>query len=479
MALDANIRGSTSGNGAEVDANNNLKVALPTTPDQSGLVQLAGQLSAATDPAGLVVERLRSSAQGRLSVGQPVALFSELFNNTAINSAVFTAPVTTMTVTFAGGTANLNASAINTINTNARLATYQHFPFLVDMATYLVMDMLYTQPPQNNNLMEWGFGICTGATAPIDGAFFRMNASGQLLAVVNINGAETVSAALAIPADNIMHRYRIVVENDRVFFSVDGATQAIITTPNTAGFPLYSPAQPFFARVVNTGVAPTLASVMKIGSLYVALQDAAGLHSDGETLLSIRGRHGSQGQTGHTVGSTALLTNSLAPGAGVAMTNTTAALGTGLGGQFAALPTLAANTDGIVCSYQNPLPTAAIPAKTLLIRGVRIQSIVSTVLAGGPVLYEYSLCYGHTAVSLATTEAATTKAPRRLPIGIETFAANAAVGTVGSAGGQYMSFTNPIAVMPGEFVAIAAKNIGTVTTTGVVMFIVTFDAVFF
>jgi hypothetical protein len=58
------------------------------------------------------------------------------------------------------------------------------------------------------------------------------------------------------------------------------------------------------------------------------------------------------------------------------------------------------------------------------------------------------------------------------------FAAAAAVGAVGSAGGQYMAFQNPIAVLPGEFVAIAAKNIGTVTTSGVIMFIVTFDAVF-
>jgi len=479
MAMDTNIRGSTSGNGAEVDANNNLKTTLPVIPNQAGFARLAGAVSNSGDPAGLVVEPLRSSAQGRLSTGQPVPLFFELFNNTSINSAIFTAPVTTMTVTFAGGTANLNASLINTINTNARLATYQHFPFLPDLATYLTMDMLYTQPPQNNNVMEWGFGIATGATAPTDGAFFRMNASGQLFAVVNINGAETLSAALPVPADNVMHRWKITVENDRVFFAIDGATQAIINTPTTAGFPVYAPAQPFFARVVNGGVAPTLASQMKIGYIFVGLQDAAGISLNSENIFSMSGRHGSQGQTGHTVGSTALLTNSLAPGAGAAIANATAGAGAlGLGGQFAVQPTLAANTDGILCSYQNPLPTAAIPGKTLLINGVRIQSIVSTVLVGGPVLYEYSLCYGHTNVSLATTESATAKAPRRLPIGLETFAAAAAVGALGSPAGQYMGFNNPIPVYPGEFVAIAAKNIGTVTTSGVIMFIVTFDAVF-
>ena len=50
------------------------------------------------------------------------------------------------------------------------------------------------------------------------------------------------------------------------------------------------------------------------------------------------------------------------------MTNTTAALGTGLGGQFSALPTLAVNTDGIICSYLNPIPTSAIPGKQMVIK---------------------------------------------------------------------------------------------------------------
>lgn len=476
MAMDTNIRGSTSGNGAEVDTNNNVKVTLPTSASQAGFAMLAGELSAPADPAGLLIEPLRTSAQGRLTTGQPVPLMNEFFNNTTLNSAIFTAPVTTMTVTVAGGTANLNASNLTTTATVARLGTYAHFPFFADLATYCTFDALLTQPPQNNNVVEMGFGIATGTTAPTDGAFFRYNSSGQLLAVINVNGAEVTSGPLTAPSDNVMHRYKIVVENDRVFFAINGATQAILGTPPTAGFPVYANAQPWFARVYNSGV-PTLAVQLKIGYICVGIQDAAGIAIDAASLAALGGKHASQGQTGHTVGSTALLTNSLAPGAGAALANTTA-LGTGLGGQFAALPTLAANTDGIVCSYQNPVPTSAIPAKTLFIKGVRIQSIVSTVLVGGPVLYEYSLCYGHTNVSLATTESATAKAPRRVPIGIETFVAAAAVGAVGSPQGQYMPFTSPIAVYPGEFVAIAAKNIGTVTTSGVIMFIVTFDAVF-
>lgn len=475
MALDLNIRGTN--HLAEVTADNNLQVSTPVIPNQAGFVQLAGELSGASDPAGLLVEGLRSSAQGRLSVGQPVALMNEFFNHTTLNSSIFTAPVTTMTVTQSGGTLNLNASGITTVSTVARVSSYAHFPFLADLATYCVFDALITQNPQNNAVIEMGFGIASGSTAPTDGAFFRYNASGQLFGVISVNGAETPSAALATPPVGVMNRYKITVENDRVFFAINGVVQAIIATPNTAGFPLYAPAQPWFARIYNTAIAPAIANILRVGYICVGMQDAAGLGLSSGTLAALQGRHASQGQAGHAIGSTALLTNNLAPGAGAALSNT-AALGTGLGGQFAGLPTLAANTDGIICSYQNPLPTAAIPGKTLLIKGVRVQSLVTVVLAGGPVLYLHSLCLGHTAVSLATTESATGKAPRREPIGFETFAANAAVGTLGSPQGQYMSFGDGIPVYPGEFVAVAAKNLGTVTTTGQILFIVTFDAVF-
>jgi len=121
---------------------------------------------------------------------------------------------------------------------------------------------------------------------------------------------------------------------------------------------------------------------------------------------------------------------------------------------------------------------ANIPGKTLYIKGIKVQSAVTTVLAGGPVLYEYTLAYGHTAVSMATTDTSTTKSPRRVGVGFGTYVLNAAVGTLGSPSGQYLPFGAPIAVNPGEFVAVTAKNLGLVTTTGVVLFLVTFDCYF-
>jgi hypothetical protein len=210
---------------------------------------------------------------------------------------------------------------------------------------------------------------------------------------------------------------------------------------------------------------------MQVIEAVVTNDGLANTRSEPMTAALLTGGH--QGQAGQTMGSTALYTNNLAAGAGVAMTNTTAALGSGMGGQFSALPTLAVGTDGIVCSYQNPLGTIALTGKQLAITGYAVKAVVTTVLAGNatPIIYAMSLCYGHTAVSLATAEAANAKAPRRIALGVFTFAAAAAVGAVSET--INIAFDRPIPVFPGEFVALAAKNLGAVTTTGVVTFIVT------
>jgi hypothetical protein len=113
---------------------------------------------------------------------------------------------------------------------------------------------------------------------------------------------------------------------------------------------------------------------------------------------------------------------------------------------------------------------------------VKVQGAVSVILAGGPVIYAYAVAFGHTAVSLATAETAsfataTTHAPRIVPIGMESYAATAAVGTLGAQGiGATLQLSNPIVVRPGEFVAIIARNIGTVTTTGAITITAVFDS---
>jgi hypothetical protein len=218
-------------------------------------------------------------------------------------------------------------------------------------------------------------------------------------------------------------------------------------------------------------------NTMRVSDITISQIDIL-TNKDWGVARSLAGNSGFVGQNGHTQGKTSIWTNNTAPTA-VAITNTTAAF-TGLGGIAAVLPTLAAASDGIVFSYQNPAPTINITGRNLVIMGVKVQGAVSVVLAGGPVVYAYAVAFGHTAVSLATAETAsfataTTHAPRIVPIGMETYAATAAVGTLGSQG-LTLQLSNPIVVRPGEFVAIVARNIGTVTTTGAITITAVYDA---
>ena len=85
--------------------------------------------------------------------------------------------------------------------------------------------------------------------------------------------------------------------------------------------------------------------------------------------------------------------------------------------------------------------------------------------------------YGHTAVSLATGEAATTKAPRRVPLGTMTWPVGAAIGATPTNGDIWMPFVAPITVAPGEFFAISAKLLaGTATASQTIYFVIGIDS---
>ena len=471
--------GGNSPGMANVDSNYNLQVITPTAMTQAGFVVLAGRNDDGTVVPGGRTNRIYVTEGNRLAVAPHNLLWDDTFNATAQNTSKYKTNVTTQTVTFVNGYAILNGSNITTINTNCILQSYRTFPLFAKAELRANFSAMLTNAPQNNSVTEFGlFTIPSNAGLPSDGVFFRYNSSAELRGVISFAGTETQTAAITAPIFAVNHDYVIVCQTNNVLFYIDDILQGKINLSTDApgqGQPMMSAALPITARHYIAGSAPAVATQLKISDIFVSLNGPDLCRSWSETKSGF-GHMAYQGQNGGTMGSTALYTNSLAAGAGVAMTNTTAALGSGLGGQFATQPTLAAGTDGIVCSFQVPSGSTTQTARSLIIKGVRVSGGVTTALTGGPVLYSYSLAYGHTAVSLATTEAATTKAPRRIPLGYETFAATAAVGVISTA--PSFQFTAPVVVGPGEFVAICAKNLGTVTSAGVIIFQITFDAYF-
>ncbi len=464
----ADVGVTNSATGAGVNSNRQLSITSARDGGTLGEVQIVGGAS------GLPTYVDQGN---RLSVTLTTPLWDDTFNATAQNTAKYRAPVTTQTVTYTAGYVTLNGSAITTANSNSAYQSYRAFPLYSKSELRVNFSTLITTAPQANNVIEIGLFTATlpGAAAPADGCFFRYNASAELRGVCSYNATETQTAAITAPSANVNHDYVISVQTNTVQFIIDDTRVGILTLLTdapTEGQPMAQATVPVSMRTYIGATPPSSATQVRVSDIFVT-QVGGFPNRQWEHAKAGYGHMLSQGQNGGTMGSTALYTNSLAAGAGVAATNTTAALGSGLGGQFAIQPTLAVPTDGIIASFQNPVGSVTQTPRNLIITGVKIDGIVTTVLVGGPVYYLWSLAYGHTAVSLATAEAATAKAPRRIPLGIQTYVVTAPVGTLGQT--VSMSFQSPIVVAPGEFVQLVAKNVGTVTSAGVITTISSFN----
>lgn len=471
------------------DGFGNTKVTLPAELDQSGYNRPVSEVDAGliSGTPTLLAGEVTEDFQARMSPNSILGLHQ--FNAAAQDTGQSTSVTTTMTLGY-GGQLQTNASSITTINTGVLWQSKQHYPMFGASATYAYLKIRWTGTwAVTNTTMEVALGLknLTTPFALTDGVSIRSNNTG-VFGVANVNGTEQSGTpwvlvnggAAFVPTMGTAYDVIISSSSRSVIFWVDykdGNNFQVANRINLSAAtrrPMYGGSAPLSVSHAIGGTAASGVISMSVLEAIITNDGLSNTRSEPTTAALLTG--GQQGQSGQTMGSVSNYTNSLAPTAGAVMTNTTAALGTGMGGQFSALPTLAANTDGIVCSFQNPLGTVAITGRQLVIQGVTIKAIVTTVLVGNatPVIYIPSLCYGHTNVSLATTEAAGAKAPRRIPLpGFIQFAAAAAVGSVSDT--VQVKFDRPLPVYPGEFVAIAAKNIGVVTTTGVVTFIVAYD----
>lgn len=466
---------------ANVNSDFELEVGLPKTQSRAGYVAALAEIDGGTLTGTRRLKALQTSESGSLKTTEPIVMLDYHFNTTVQDTGLWRYLSSTMTASWGTVGLLLNASAIGTTTTAATVSTWRHFnhargALQIDFIFNLTTELLPNQELQ----LGWS---PFAAGVPTEGVYMKLTTAG-LFGYSNFNSSEAnVTGEMATAASftpNVCYTLSMVIYKDTVYFWLNDELLPNGVLPNAAanGQPASTGAFPVTAQFRNFGTA----SGGPIGQAritdIVVTQFDSQLGLQMPAIQALRGLMASQGTAGNVQGSTALIINNQAPGVGAAIANTAAAASfLGLGGQFAVLPTLAVNTDGILCSYQVPAGSINIQPRSLLIYGVKISGIVSTALTGNatPVAYQYSLAYGHSTVSLATAEAATTKAARRLPLGFETYAAAAPVATLGQ--GVAIQLQTPILVSPGEFVAIAAKNIGAVTTAGVITFSVTYDAI--
>ena len=493
------IEGDTSGNVAEVDVNKNALVNLPYTtpagvlqgggPTKAGYVTVQYELDSGSETGVRHLKNPLVSEHRRLTVGLDTMAAMYNFNATAQNTGDFKHASSVMTMTQSGGFLNINPALATGSGNYAYLQTWKHFSLQADAEFHDGWTLIVTGTPPANQILEFGHFLGTAGVAPADGVFFRITSAG-IQGIMTYNGVETATGVCACGplAANMHHHMVIIVSHLGIhFWKTDDVTEELILLadlklPAGNTVPYLSMALPKCVQMRNSGVV-TGGFTAKIGQTHVTQLDL----NAGRTWAEQQAAQGNayQGQEGDTMGSVAVYSNG-ALAAAAALTNTTAAAGnTGLGGVVLVLPTLASGTDGILLSYLNPVGSITQSPKTLVVTGVTISGGVTVVLSAAAILnLVFGVAFGHTALSLATTESAsfaaggTTKAPRRVPLGNLNSTIAAAAGTSLTGGPINVKFTSPIVVNPGEYFAITMSNVGVVTAPGAIAVVVGVDHYF-
>lgn len=467
MAQDSNIVGALSGTGADVNASRQLKIVpetdAATNPGNVGAFRFFSENDPGTATGEAYLKSPETSTDYRLRVGTDSVWDSEQFNYVAQNTSKHRYTSTTMTMTWAGGALNTNGGNSVTAGHAAQIQTYRHFPLLGAGALYAEVTMCLSNAMATNINLDFGLMTLagTGASIPTDGVYFRVNASG-VFGVINSNGTEVTSSAFAFTqAINVFDKFVIVITQSECEFWIDDVLYAHIDRGNGLSQPIYAASAPFAIRHHNTGAAGAIVQG-KFGGYSITMGDLDTQRQWSSTMAG-QAMSSLQGASGHVQGQTANNVNSTVPATAV-LSNTAASYAT-MGGRFLFAALAGAETDYALFAYLNTAPTTSITGKNLVIRGVWIEAFNAVVaVATTPTVLEWSLGVGSTAVSLATTEAATTRAPRRLSLGSQSFLVGALAGS--NSERCDVNLDAPVVVEPGTYLHIILRvPYGTATAT--------------
>ena len=462
------LEGASSGNLAEVDANNNLTVVTPTVINETGYMVMCGEnhdggAEGLPDP---VRRTLRVTPDGRLRAGIDQVLWEDTFNHAIVDTSAYQCVTSTATLSVAGGYWVFNAGNSVASGAVARVQTYRPFQLSASSTNEVVFRVRFNTALQANSIAEFGLGFAATTATPTDGVYFKVNTAGALQGVVNVNGTESTVDLAFTPVAGENNFYRLVQDQDQVEFYINGHLYGVKAIANTSAATSYSRALPLLMRCYNAAVVST-AFRMEISDVAVIGRDLAN-NRLWSTCRAGMEQSSANNARGAAAGFTANYANSAAP-ASATLSNTAAGYTT-LGGQFQFAAVVGAETDYALFGFQVPAPSAAGAGKNLVIRGMRIETANTGAAVGATAtLLQWGLGVGSTAVSLATADSATagTRAPRRITLGMQVFPAAGAIGLV--AAPVDVNLDAPLYVAAGTFVHVILKMpVGLATASQVI-----------
>lgn len=472
--------GTAASSEAVVDTTGALLTKTTTDHDLAGFVNLATENDDGTVMGDRYTRSLESSEDYRLRVGIDQTLFNMDFSGTNVATAQFVQSLSTMTVAQASGFLGLNSGNATASGNYAILTTRRSFPLFGTYQTYGEMWVREANHTATNAVSEFGFGYAATTSTPTDGVFLRRLSGGQLRAVVNFGGSETVAditetnipprdgAGSFSPTEN--YHVVISIHNDEAEFWINDTRVANIKTPSTQPMPTSAQSQPIFARVYNSGVASAGRRV-EIGFINVSLGDMFTGKPYAHALCG-GGGGAYQTQPGQAAGPTvsrAAATNGY-PASTTAKTSgtwtaTSAPANNELGGRWLspAISTLTSDADYPVFAYLNPAGSATNPGRTLYITGLRIgETIAQAAASTNGIMLVYATAVGSSAAATSTADSATAVAPRVLVLGSCYFTSAAAVGETKA--GFEVNFDSPLVVPAGCYWHFIVRPVGTVAS---------------
>lgn len=461
---------------AGVNADNTLSVKPTTVSQNAGMVALTSRVDAGAVIGTPKMNDLEATEDFRLRTAEDGFQLTEMFPGTTINRSTWSEAVTTMTVTVATRMLTLNAGSSVASGAVARVQSYGYFPVGGSYALTVEIQAVYSASAFGvlNNVWECGPNIAAGTAAPLDGALFRVTASGELRGISSYAGAETQTEVMPALVPGQSYTFVTVISRESVQFFVNNVLYGNLPRTTSAGAPVASTCLPVTVRTYNTAATAT-AVQMRVTRVQVTSEAMA---SQRPWAYSLAGAQlgGYQAPTGATSGSTANYTNSAAP-ASATLSNTAAGYAT-LGGQFQFVAVAGAETDYALFAYQVPAPAAGGSNRRLVVSSVIIDTFNTVVaVATTATVMQWAIGVDSTAVTLLTADGAGTKATRRLALGIQTFPVAAAVGA--KAERLVVTFEEKLAVSPGNYVHIILKMpIATATATEIFRGIVTINTAF-
>lgn len=422
------IAGVTSNNGAEVDADHQIKVALASLLAKAGYAKVAGESHDGSNGVAAIQRPIRVSTDGRVRSGIDTLLWTDTFNHAINDTSKYATITNVMTVTVAGGALNLNAGGSLASAAVARVQTFRTFFLLGSSSLEVVLRTKFSVAPTANSVFEGGLGYAATTVAPTDGVFFRLNGAGSLIGVRSYNSSEDTVPLLTTPLPNVFYELKIVIDQNRAEFYVDGVCEGVLESPD--GIPCLTLARglPLLLRAYNSGVVTGSAQIVSVADVVVVNRDLA----LGKTVGQIRAGMCDEllvAPAGATAGGSANYVNSTGP-VSATLSNTAAGYTT-LGGQFQFAAPVGAETDFALFGFQVPAAAAGGGNKNAFITGILIDTInMGAAVATTPTVLQWAIGVGSTAVSLATADVATTgaRARRVKPIGFQSFAVGAPIG---------------------------------------------------